>query len=229
MVGQTKSVQAFTAADYMAKRSALEEQIRVADDDHHRAGYRQLLGEASQDDVDKALVKIGALKAKRRTLDAAWEEVQRRNAETVAQARRSEQQDAASKVDALLATRLDAAAALEIAARALGKAFSDYTIASQRIRHLSAQLWNDHAADKARGKETLSFIQSDIDSGRHVRLLAGLLYEVGVDLSKTSQLSDRFDYREQDGLPAFVEDVNGRIRFRVAELCPDLTEQEEAA
>ena len=68
----------FTAADYAAQRAALDEQIRVAEDDHHRAGYQQVLGEATQDDVDKALVTLDALKSKRRTLEAAWQEAQRR-------------------------------------------------------------------------------------------------------------------------------------------------------
>ncbi len=229
MAGQNTGAQAFTAADYRAQRLALDEQIRVADDDHHRAGYKQLLGEASQEDVDAAMVSLEALKAKSRTLDAAWGEVQRRQAGAVLDQRREEQRKILDDIHDRLRARSEAAVAVEEAARALGKAFSDYSTATSAVRSLGGRLFTGYAKDRNTGRETLSFIQSDLDSGRDVQLLSGLLFELGVDLSSGRPASDRFLYKEHGGLPDFVEGVNGRIRYRAAELCPDLQEEEETA
>lgn len=229
MAGQAKKKPGFSEAEYKAQRDALDAQIRVADDDHHRAGYRQLLGEAGQDDVDKALVTLDALKAKRRTLDAAWGEVQRRNADAIAEAKRTEQSDTSEEVKRLLTARLDAVGSVEAAARQLGEAYTSFSDASQRIRYLAGRLWAGHSQDKNISRETLSFVHSEVDGDRMVHLVAGLLFEAGVDLSKARPAADRFDYKEQGNLPTFVEKVNDRILFRIGELCPDLATEEAGA
>ena len=79
----------FSAADYAAQRAALDEQIRVAEDDHHRAGYQQVLGEATQDDVDKALVTLDALKSNAQSNYQA--RVADQNAKLAAEAARTQQ------------------------------------------------------------------------------------------------------------------------------------------
>ncbi|MBV2146762.1 hypothetical protein KRZ98_00450 [Sphingobium sp. AS12] len=223
MAGKSK----FTAADYTAQRVALEEQIRVAEDDHHRAGYRQVLDEATQDDVDKALVSLDALKNRRRSLDAAWQESQRRSADALLKEREADQSAALAEFEGHLKTRLDATARIEEAARALGAAVKDYSAASEAARYIAGRLYKNHTGRA--GIDTLNFVQSEIDSPYFVNLLAGMLFAEGANFSNTRPGQAHFEYRQQGSLIPVVEKSNDRLRFRAAELCPDIGGEEEAA
>lgn len=217
----------FTSAEYLAQRADLEQQIRVAEDDHHRAGYRQVLGEASQDDVDKALVSLDALKNKRRSLEGAWEESKRRSAAAVLTKRKAEQSAALAEFDGHLKTRLDATARIEEAACALGAAVKDYSAASEAARYIAGRLYKNHTGRA--GIDTLNFVQSEIDSPYFINLLAGMLFAEGADLSNTRPGQAHFEYRQQGSLIPVVEKSNDRLRFRAAELCPDIVVEEGVA
>lgn len=217
----------FTAKDYMAQRADLDTQIRVAEDDHHRAGYRQVLGEAGQDDVDKALVSLDALKNRRRSLEAAWEESQRRQSINIQEARRSEQTSALSDFEGHLTARLAAAGKVEKTVRLLAEAVKEYVCASEAARVIAGRLFKEHAG--AAGLDTLQFVHSDIDPSPFINLLAGMLVVEGVDLSNTRPGQARFEYQERSGLVSVVEKTNGRLRHRAAELCPDLCTDEATA
>lgn len=217
----------FTAEDYTAQRAALEDQIRVAEDDHHRAGYRQVLGEATQDDVDKALAAFDALKNRRRSLEAAWGESQRREQATALERRKAGQASALVDFEGHLKARLDTTSKIEEAARALGAAMKEYISASESARVIAGHLYKNYTG-RAR-LDSLSFIQSEIDSTYFINLLAGMLVAEGADFSNTRPGQAYFEYRAHGSLTPTVEKANGRLRFRAGELCPDLCEQEEAA
>ena len=219
----------FTAADYISQRDALEQQIQEAEENHRRAGYRQVLGEGSQDDVDKALVTLGALKNRRRSLAAAWEETQRRTAAAGQNAKKADQASALENMTGLLERRAGLAEKVEKAVRELGALVTEYTEAGSQVRLIAARLYTGHAAKLPGGRNSLEFIQSEIDSGRDVRLISGLLHKVGVDLTSTRPINDRYEYDETGGLAPHVEKTNSRIRFRAAELCPDLSGNEDVA
>lgn len=219
----------FTQADYTSQCADLEQQIRVAEDDHHRAGYRNVLGEATQDDVDKALVSLDALKNKRRSLDAAWAESQRRSAASALDALRDDQSAALAKIDVLLKARSDGAALIEEAARNLGAVVSAYNNANAEIRQIAGVLYKSYGSRVAGGLDKLSFVQSDIDDRTGMGLVAGLLFKNGVDLSNIRTANAAFEMDRHGSLSGFVEKANTRLRLRSAELCPDIVDDEAEA
>ncbi|MCC4252230.1 hypothetical protein LL251_07320 [Sphingobium naphthae] len=210
----------FTAADYAAQRTTLDEQIRVAEDDHHRAGYQQVLGEATQDDVDKALVMLDALKSKRRTLEAAWQEAQRRVAAANDALAKADQEKSIGEFKQLLAARVASAAKMEEAAKVLGAMVTEYHDAGARLKEIAGSLFKTYRQERSR--DHLSLIHANLSDTRDVNLLAALLYREGCDLSHTHPATARFEYERMGGIVPLVEQINGKLRDRVLSLCPDL-------
>ena len=210
----------FTAADYAAQRAALDEQIRVAEDDHHRAGYQQVLGEATQDDVDKALVTLDALKSKRRTLEAAWQEAQRRVAAANDALAKADQEKSIGEFKRLLAARVASAAKMEEAAKVLGAMVTEYHDAATRLKAIAGSLFKTYRQERSR--DHLSLIHANLSDTRDMNLLAALLYREGCDLSNTRPATARFEYERIGGIAPLVEQINGKLRQRVLNLCPDL-------
>lgn len=210
----------FSAADYAAQRAALDEQIRVAEDDHHRAGYQQVLGEATQDDVDKALVTLDALKSKRRTLEAAWQEAQRRVAAANDALAKADQEKSIGEFKRLLAARVASAAKMEEAAKVLGAMVTEYHDAATRLKAIAGSLFKTYRQERSR--DHLSLIHANLSDTRDMNLLAALLYREGCDLSNTRPATARFEYERIGGIAPLVEQINGKLRQRVLNLCPDL-------
>lgn len=210
----------FSAADYAAQRAALDEQIRVAEDDHHRAGYQQVLGEATQDDVDKALVALDALKSKRRTLEAAWQEAQRRVAAANEALAKADQEKSIAEFNGLLAARVASAAKMEEAAKVLGAMVTEYHDAGARLKAIAGSLFKTYRQERSR--DHLPLIHANLSDTRDINLLAALLYREGCDLSHTRPGTARFEYERIGGIVPLVEQINEKLRDRVLSLCPDL-------
>lgn len=208
----------FTEQDYTAQRDALDQQIRVAEDDHHRAGYQQVLGETTQDDADKALATLDALKNRRRSLDAAWAEAQRRANEAASADYVQRQDQAIAEIDGLLESRIASAAKMVEAAKVLASMFREYSQAGSDIRSIAHTL-----SSMSRGRQssdTFGMLQSAISNGNELSLLAGLLAKEGLSFSNVHGGSARFEYDRRGGLVTAVSESNVKIRQRAASLCP---------
>jgi len=198
----------FTQANYTAQRDALEGLIQAAEEDHRRAGYRQAIGEGSQDDVDRALVSLDALKAKRRTLDVAWDMAKQQAAEDLANSRQAARQAAVQRIEAQLAVRTEAARAMEHAATALAKASASFIEAGDaiveqvRARYQAGEISMDWMSDTRR----------EIADNSYAGLIAGLLYDNGLNFTGISGANGREEYRKHGGLVAYVEKRNSVVR-----------------
>ncbi|BBD01877.1 MULTISPECIES: hypothetical protein [Sphingobium] len=213
----------FTEQDYIAQRDALDQQIRVAEDDHHRAGYQQVLGETTQDDVDKTLVTLDALKNRRRSLEAAWQEARRRAAGDALSRSQAAQAARITEIDRQLVNRLAIAAKIQDAAKLLARLVVDYDAAGSTIKENAKQLYSMASVtpgDKARHSHAVSALQEDLFDGRDMALLSGLLAKEGVTFSTVPSANARTEYERVGGLTSFVAKVNAKIRARAASLCP---------
>lgn len=208
----------FTEQDYISQRNTLDQQIRVAEDDHHRAGYQQVLGETTQDDVDKALVTLDTLKNRRRSVDAAWKEAQRRANSEAAADSIARQKEAIAEIDKLLASRVAVAAKMEEAARVLAAMFVEYRQAGEGIR-ITAHTLYKMSGDRVH-MDTFGMLQSAIVNNNELTLLAGLLAKEGLSFTNVHGGSARFEYDRRGGLVAAVSESNVKLRQRAASLCP---------
>lgn len=211
----------FTEQDYIAQRDALDQQIRVAEDDHHRAGYQQALGETDQEDVDKALVTLDAIKNRRRTLDAAWQEARRQAADDALGRSRAGQAARIAEINRQLDARLAIIAKIQDAAKLLGQLVVEYDAAGSAIKDIAGQLYSMNSGDKARHQSNLGFLQESLFDGRDVALLSGLLAKEGVNFSTVPSANALAEYNRVGGLTAYVTKVNASIRTRAASLCCD--------
>ena len=210
--------QTFTEQDYISQRDALDQQIRVAEDDHHRAGYQQALGETTQDDVDKALVTLDALKNRRRSLDAAWAEAQRLANEAASADYVRRQDQAIAEIDGLLESRIASAAKMVEAAKVLASMFREYSQAGSDIRSAAHTLYS-MSPDRL-SSDVFGMLQSAIANGNELSLLAGLLAKEGLSFSNVHGGSARFEYDRRGGLVTAVSESNIKIRQRAVSLCP---------
>ncbi|KAA9019838.1 hypothetical protein [Sphingobium limneticum] len=213
----------FTEQDYISQRDALDQQIRVAEDYHHRAGYQQVLGETTQDDVDKALVALDALKNRRRSLEAAWQEARRRAAGDAASRSQAGQAACIAEIDRQLVNRLAIIAKIQDAAKLLARLVLEYDAAGATIKDSAKQLYSMASVapgDKARHLQSLASLQEDLFDGRDVALISGLLAKEGVTFSTVPSANARAEYDRVGGLPSFVANVNAKIRTRAVSLCP---------
>lgn len=213
----------FTEQDYIAQRDRLDQQILVADDDYRRAGYQQVLGETTQDDVDKALVAVDVLKNRRRSLEAAWQEARRRAAGDALSRSQAGQAACIAEIDRQLVNRLAIIAKIQDAARLLARLVIEYDAAGAAIKDTAKQLYlmaSTAPGDKARHLQSLSSLQEDLFDGRDVALISGLLSKEGVTFSTVPSANARAEYDRVGGLPSFVANVNAKIRARAVSLCP---------
>ncbi|WP_454888687.1 hypothetical protein [Sphingobium indicum] len=207
----------FTHSDYTAQRQALDGLIQDAEEGHRRAGYRLVIGEATQDDVDKALVSLGALKARLRTLDAAWDAAKQQAAEDLVNSRRAARRAAVEQIETQFAARTEAARAMHSAAIELGRAVAAYNEAGDaiveqvRARYQVGEISMDWMGDTRR----------EIADNGYAGLIVGLLFDNGLNFSGISGANGREEYRKHGGLVAYVEKRNGVVRRytgRIAEI-----------
>lgn len=213
--------QTFTEQDYISQRDALDQQIRVAEDDYHRAGYQQALGETTQDDVDKALVTLDALKNRRRTLEVAREESIRVAANDALNRSQAGQAARLAEIDRQLVNRLAIVAKIQDAARMLARLVVEYDAAGSAIKDNAKQLYSMASGNNARHLSAMSSLQQDLFDGRDMALLSGLLAKEGATFSTVPSPNARAEYDRVGGLTSFVANVNAKVRAHAVSLCPN--------
>lgn len=205
----------FTSAEYLAQRAELEQQIRVAEDDHHRAGYRQVLGEASQDDVDKALVSLDALKNKRRSLEGAWEESKRQVASALADQQLKDRQDTISVIRELAGRRRKAAEDIASAIQSFGQAFQKYASAGSAITEAARPFMGTI------GMDSFNAIRHAAENRGHEQMIVGLLREIGADFAGIDPTGAKSELDRHGGFSAWLDMWDRVLEQRIACLSPE--------
>lgn len=204
----------FTAADYTAQRAALEEQIRVAEDDHHRAGYQQVLGEATQDDVDKALVTLDTLKNKRRSLEGAWAQSQRQLASALLVEQAKARMDTISAIKKLATERRKAAEEIAASIQGFGKAFQQYASAGGAITEKARPFMGSI------GMDSFNAIRHAAENRGHEQMIVGLLREIGADFAGIDPTGAKSELDRQGGFGAWLDMWDRVLEQRIACLAP---------
>ena len=198
----------FTQADYTAQRDALNGLIEAAEEDHRRAGYRLAIGDATQDDVDKALVSLDALKAKLRTLDAAWGVAKQQASEDLVNSRRAARRATVEQIEAQFTARIEAAREMQQAATTLARAAASFNKAGDAIVELVRARYQ--AGDIS--MEWMGDTRREVADNGLAGLIAGLLLEHGFDTSGLRAGDGREEYRKHGGLVPYIEKRNGVVR-----------------
>ncbi|WP_019051584.1 hypothetical protein [Sphingobium xenophagum] len=205
-----------TQADYDLQCAELEALLTGAQQHHNLAAYRKTIGEATQDDVDKAFVHLEAVKAQRRQLDGAWEATKIQAAAEKADARRADQQAVIDMVEGKIKTRLAAARKMEKFAKELAEQAVIYREAGEAVVVAVKPMYDAGVIRQ----DDFQFIMSDARDSRHLRMIAGLLFNNGLDMSMTNPGNDRFELERQGGVMGLVERTNSSLRQRCAAIEP---------
>jgi len=206
-----------TQADYDLQCAELEALLTGAQQHHNLAAYRKTIGEATQDDVDKAFVHLEAVKAQRRQLDGAWEATKIQVAADKADARRADQRAVIGVVEGKIKTRLAAARKMEKIAKELAEQAVIYCEAGEAIVVAVKPMCG---AGVIRQDE-FQFIISDARDRRHLQMISGLMFQNGLDMGMTNPSHDRFELERQGGAMVMVEKVNMALRRRCAAIEPE--------
>lgn len=206
-----------TQADYDLQCAELEALLTGAQQHHNLAAYRKTIGEATQDDVDKAFVHLEAVKAQRRQLDGAWEATKIQAAAEKADARRAGQRAVVDMVEGKIKTRLAAARKMEKFAKELAEQAVIYREAGEAVVVAVKPMYDGGVIRQ----DDFQFIMSDARDSRHLRMIAGLLFNNGLDMSMTNPGNDRFELERQGGVMGLVEKMNSSLRQRCAAIEPE--------
>lgn len=206
-----------TQADYDLQCAELEVLLTGAQQHHNLAAYRKTIGEATQDDVDKAFVHLEAVKAQRRQLDGAWEATKVQAAAEKADARRSGQQAVIDMVEGKIKTRLAAARKMEKFAKELAEQAVIYREAGEAVVVAVRPMYDGGVIRQ----DDFQFIMSDARDSRHLRMIAGLLFNNGLDMSMTNPGNDRFELERLGGVMGLVEKMNSSLRQRCTAIEPE--------
>lgn len=203
-----------TKTDYDGRKAALADALEGAQIRYRKTAYEEEIGEAPAGSAAEALGGVKEVEGKILVLESAWTESQRLAGEKFAEDDRRARRLALSKVDRLLAKRSEAIAGIEKLLVGLGDHVRRFNEAGEaiieEIRPHRAHLGNDVDPNRALG-DFMTTVRDKTD----LKLIGGILYDFGVDLSLINMRDSWFGLRDR----GFAEVVGGRNRTirRIAE------------